>query len=280
MDAAALRRDAERFVAASGPVGILPPDQYLALVVRVTEGCSWNACAFCSLYRDVPFRWKRPDELASHLASLRAYFGPSIALRRSVFLGDANALCLSPDHLLPLVETVSRGFPGVPFFSFVDAWTGRRRSPAEWREYAALGLKRVYVGLETGDPGLLTWLEKPGSPADAVDLVGALHDGGIAAGVIVLLGAGGECFAEGHASRTAEALTAMRLGPEDLVYFAEYVDEPGLAYGRRAAGSPDLQPLPPERCAQVRRSILARVRTADAAVPPRSATYDIREFVY
>ena len=64
MDAAALRDDAARFLAASGPVGILPPDQYLALVVRVTEGCSWNACTFCSLYRDVPFRWKRPDELA------------------------------------------------------------------------------------------------------------------------------------------------------------------------------------------------------------------------
>jgi hypothetical protein len=51
MDVAALREDAVSFLAASGPVGILPPDQYLALVVRVTEGCSWNACTFCRLYR-------------------------------------------------------------------------------------------------------------------------------------------------------------------------------------------------------------------------------------
>jgi hypothetical protein len=280
MDAAALREDALRFLAAGGPVGILPPDQYLALVVRVTEGCSWNACTFCSLYRDVPFRWKRPAELEAHLAALRAYFGRSIALRRSVFLGDANALCLAHDRLLPLVEAVAARFPGAPLYSFLDAWTGQRRTAAEWRDYAGLGLKRVYVGLETGDPGLLAWLEKPGSPQDAVDLLGALHDAGIAAGVIVLLGAGGERFSAAHAARTAEALTAMRLGPDDLVYFSEYVDDPGLAYGQRAARAEDLRPLPPARCAEQRRSIVDGMRRAPGARPPRHATYDIREFVY
>jgi hypothetical protein len=280
MDGAALRDDVARFLAASGPVGILPPDQYLALVVRLTEGCSWNACTFCRLYRDVPFRWKRPDELLAHVAALRTYFGPSIALRRSVFLGDANALCLAHDRLLPLVEAVAAQIPGAPLFSFVDAWTGQRRAAATWRDYAALGLERVYVGLETGDPGLLGWLEKPGSPADAVDLVGALHEAGVSAGVIVLLGAGGERFADTHAARTAEVLSSMGLGPADLVYFSEYVDDPGLAYGQRAAGAPDLQPLPPARCAELRYSILAGLRPADPARPPRSATYDVREFVY
>jgi radical SAM superfamily enzyme YgiQ (UPF0313 family) len=280
LDAGALRDDTARFLAASGPVGILPPDQYLALVVRVTEGCSWNACTFCRLYRDVPFRWRRPDELLAHLAALREYFGPAIALRRSVFLGDANALCLAHDRLLPLVEAVSRELPGAPLFSFLDAWTGQRKGPSEWRAYAALGLRRVYVGLETGDPGLLAWLEKPGSPQDAVDLVAALHEAGIGAGVIVLLGAGGERFAEAHAGRTAEVLTAMRLGPGDFVYFSEYVDDPGLEYGRRAAGAPDLRPLDAERCTGQRRAILSALHPADPARPPHAATYDIREFVY
>jgi radical SAM superfamily enzyme YgiQ (UPF0313 family) len=280
LDAAALRADAEHFLAASGPVGILPPDQYLSLVVRVTEGCSWNACTFCRLYRDVPFRWKQPDELVAHVEALRAYFGASIALRRSVFLGDANALCLAPDRLLPLLETVARELPGAPLSSFVDAWTGQRKSPADWRDAMALGLRRVYVGLETGDPKLLAWLEKPGAPQDAVDLVGALHEAGVAAGVIVLLGAGGERFAEAHAARTAEALTAMRLGPEDLLYFSEYVDDPGLAYGRRSQGAPDLQPLSSARSAEVRRAIQEGFRPAPGARPPRTASYDVREFVY
>jgi hypothetical protein len=280
MDAAALSEDAARFLAACGPVGILPPDQYLALVVRLTEGCSWNACTFCGLYRGLPFRWKGRDELLAHLAALRGYFGPSIALRRSVFLGDANALCLAHDRLLPLVEAVAAAFPGAPLHSFVDAWTGARRSGDAWRRYAALGLRRVYVGLETGDPGLLSWLGKPGSPGDAVDLVGALREAGVAAGVIVLLGAGGERFAEAHVRHTAETLAAMDLGPGDLVYFSEYVDDPALAYGRKAAAAPDLRPLSFERNEEVRRAILAATRPTDPAHPPRSATYDIREFVY
>jgi radical SAM superfamily enzyme YgiQ (UPF0313 family) len=280
LDDAALRHDAERFLAASGPVGILPPDQYLALVVRVTEGCSWNACTFCLLYRDVPFRWKRPEELVAHLAALREYFGPSIALRRSVFLGDANALCLARDRLLPLVEIVARERAGAPLYSFVDTWTGQRKGVPEWREYAALGLKRVYVGLETGDPGLLAWLKKPGSSQDAVDIVCSLHDAGVAAGVIVLLGAGGERFADDHLARTTEALTAMGLGPDDFVYFSEYVDEAGPGYGPRTDDTPDLQPLSPARDAELRRAILAGLRPRDPARPPRSATYDIREFVY
>ena len=280
MDGKALGDDAARFLAASGPVGILPPDQYLALVVRVTEGCSWNACTFCRLYREVPFRFKRREELERHIDALRAFFGPSLALRRSVFLGDANALALAHDLLLPLVETVGARFPGAPLHSFLDAWTGARRSAADWRAYAARGLKRVYVGLETGDPAHLAWLEKAGSPQEAVDLVGALHEAGVAAAVIVLLGVGGERFANGHAARTAAALSAMRLRPDDLVYFSEYVDDPGLAYGRRAAGEVDLQPLSTSRCAEQRREIQSAFHPADPARPPRTATYDVREFVY
>ena len=136
------------------------------------------------------------------------------------------------------------------------------------------------MGLETGDPAFLAWLEKPGSPRDTIDLVGALHEAGIAAGVIVLLGAGGERFADAHVAKTAEVLTAMNLGAEDLVFFSEYVDDPGLAYGRRAAGAFDLQPLSPARNGELRRAILAGSRAADPAHPSRTATYDIREFVY
>jgi radical SAM superfamily enzyme YgiQ (UPF0313 family) len=280
MDEATLAHDVRRFLAASGPVGILPPDQYLSLVVRVTEGCSWNACGFCTLYRDVPFRFKQQDELVAHIAALRAFFGESIALRRSVFLGDANALCLDDERLLPLLREVAAAFPGAPLFSFVDAWTGRRRAPAAWRELRGLGLRRVYVGLETGDPDLHSWLGKPGAPDDPLELVASLHGAGIAVGVIVLVGAGGERFAAGHVSRTAELLSALRLGSLDLLYFSEYVAEAGRDYLLPASEAADLRPLPPERCAEARRAILASFSPGDPARPPRSANYDLREFVY
>jgi radical SAM superfamily enzyme YgiQ (UPF0313 family) len=279
-DADALAADAARFSSVVGPVGILPPDQYLSLVVRGTEGCSWNACTFCGFYRDVPFRRRTPEELRAHVAAVRDYFGESIALRRGVFLGDANALCLGHEHLLPLLQVLANELPGRPLFSFVDAATGSRKAVDDWRTYARLGLKRVYVGLETGDPDLLAWLGKPGSPADAVDLVRTLHDAGVAVGVIVLLGAGGTRHSDGHTARTAEVLAAMSLREDDLLYFAEFVPDPGLEYGRRAGGDSDLEPLPRHGCAAQRQAILLMLRLTSPGTTVRSSTYDIREFVY
>jgi radical SAM superfamily enzyme YgiQ (UPF0313 family) len=280
MNPPSLAADAARFLATyGGLVGILPPDQYLSLVLRLTEGCSWNACTFCDFYKDVPFRVKTVPELAAHVEAVRAYFGESIGLRRAVFLGDANALSVGHDKLQPLVQAVAREFPGAPLYAFVDAMTGHRKTAEEYRAYAGRGLRRVYVGLETGDPRLLSWLNKPGSPEDAVALVDALHAAGLAAGVIVLLGAGGERFAEEHTLRTAEVLTGMQLRSGDLLYFSEFVDSPRLEYARRAT-DPALFALGAEACAGQRQAILAGYRPADPTRPPRVAAYDIREFVY
>jgi Radical SAM superfamily len=277
MDPAALARDARRFLEVCGPVGILPPDRYLSLVVRVTEGCAWNACTFCHLYRGVAFRAKSPPELRRHLAGLRDYFGESVSLRRGVFLGDANALCLSHQRLLPLLETVAADRPREPLFSFVDAWTGRRKTVDEWRTYADLGLRRVYLGLETGDPELLSWLGKPGSPEDAVGLVRSLHGAGVAAGVIVLVGAGGERFAPAHEGRTADVLSRMELGPEDIVYYSDLAEVEDAA---TPGTDPAVAPLSPEGRKLQREAIRARVSSAAGIASARSAIYDVREFVY
>jgi hypothetical protein len=274
MDGPALARDAARFLAVCGPVGILPPDQYLALVVRITEGCSWDACTFCSLYDGVPFRARTREDVARHVAALRDYLGPSIALRRSLFLGDANALCLAPERLLPLLDAVKEAFPERPIYSFVDAWTGSRKGASPWRMYRRRGLRRVYVGLETGDAALLARLGKAGTPDDAVRLVDALHEAGVAAGVIVLLGAGGAAFDEAHRRETAGALAAMDLGPADIVYFSELLPD-----ASRRGASETADALDAEGRAR-QRAVMERALRPRAAGGPRRATYDLREFAY
>jgi radical SAM superfamily enzyme YgiQ (UPF0313 family) len=281
MDARALDEDAARFAAVYRPIGILPPDRYLALVLQATEGCSWNACTFCDLARDTPFRVKTKSEFEVHVAAVRAYFGESLALRRSIFLGDANALCIAHSRLMEILQVAAHLLPAAAhgIYAFVDAWTGHKKSAAEYAAYARLGLRRVYVGLESGAPRLLAWLDKPGSPADAVSLVHELHAAGVAAGVVVLVGAGGGRFASDHARETAAVLTQMRLGPDDIVYFSELVEHPTLLYAQRAAAE-GLQPLGADERAAQRRAIMALMVTADPSHPPRCARYDIREFVY
>jgi radical SAM superfamily enzyme YgiQ (UPF0313 family) len=195
-----------------------------------------------------------------------------------LFLGDANALCLAPDRLLPLLDAVVEAFPGRLLHSFVDAWTGSRKTEAQWRACRERGLRRVYVGLETGDPALLARLGKPGEPQDAVRLVGSLHEAGVAAGVIVLLGAGGEPFASSHAAMTSDVLAAMCLGRDDIVYFSEYLPEAGRAGGAFAPSADRDAALGPEAIARQQAEISRGLRRGPDT--PRRAIYDLREFTY
>ncbi|MEZ4768139.1 MAG: hypothetical protein R2844_06890 [Caldilineales bacterium] len=101
-----LEADRRRFETIYTPVGILPPDQYLALVLQATHGCSHNACTFCTFYRDIPFRIKSADEFRSHVTGVLDFFGPAIAMRRSIFLADANALVTPMPRLLALLHVL------------------------------------------------------------------------------------------------------------------------------------------------------------------------------
>ena len=110
----------------------------------------------------------------------------------------------------------------------------------------------------------------------------ALHEGGVAVGVIVLLGAGGERFDADHVARTADALSAMRLAPEDFVYFSEYVDDRPSATAAAPRTRPDLQPLASPAGARAARGDHAgpAFRRRPAQGRRASRRYDIREFVY
>jgi radical SAM superfamily enzyme YgiQ (UPF0313 family) len=207
----ALEADAIRFAEIYRPVSILPPDQYLALVLQATEGCSYNRCTFCDFYRGRPFRAKGPEELRAHIAAVREFFGPAIGLRKSLFLADANALVVPMPRLRAWLDVIAetRILPaGGGIYSFIDAFDVHRKSAEEWAELAARGLRRVYIGMESGDDALLRWLRKPGAVADVIEAVVLLKGAGVAASVIIMTGIGGERYADAHVRGTIAALNA------------------------------------------------------------------------
>jgi len=159
----------------------------------------------------------------------------------------------------------------------VDGFTGLHKTRGDYRALAKRGLRRVYVGLESGHDPLLAFVRKPGRSADAVATVRAIKGGGVDAGVIVMIGLGGHHFADGHVADTIEALQAMNLGAGDILYFSDLVEIPDTPYPHmtEAIGSDPMTPA--ERRAQ-RDAIRAGLRFT--AVPPKISTYNIREFVY
>jgi len=281
-DWAALQADAHRFAEVYRPVSILPPDQYLALVLQATEGCSYNQCAFCDFYRDRPFRVKSADDLRAHIAAAREFFGPAIGLRKSLFLADANALVAPLPRLRAWLDVIAEErilAAGAGIYSFIDAFAVQRKTRDEWVELGARGLRRVYIGMETGDDGLLRWLRKPGTVADVIEAVTLLKDAGIAASVIIMTGIGGERYAEAHVCGTIAALNAMPLGAGDIVYFSPFVAQPGSEYGAMSA-TEHVRPLSDTEIAAQEVAIRAALRPHDLMHPPQFSRYDIREFIY
>lgn len=274
--AAAARADAARFAAVYSPVGILPPDQYLSLVVQVTEGCSFNTCTFCDLYHQ-PYRVKTAQEFRAHLADVLAFLGESRALRsRGVFLGAANALAAPMARLVPCLEMLADEADAIRrgVFAFVDGFTGQVKSVRDYRVLRDLGLRRVYVGLESGHDPLLAFVRKPGSAATSVETVRSVKEAGVAVGVIVMIGLGGRRYAERHVADTIQAVSAMRLGAGDLLYFSELVEPASASRPSLVVGDP----LGPAQREAQRQAIRAGV-TCDGA-GPQVAVYDVREFVY
>ncbi|HSB69457.1 MAG TPA: radical SAM protein [Candidatus Methylomirabilis sp.] len=279
----ALEADARRFRSIYLPVPILPPDQYGALVVQVTEGCSYNQCTFCRLYRGRPFHVKSPGELRAHVRGVREFFGEGLRLRTGIFLADANALVLPPARLLDVLSLLHAELPIGPgglrgVYSFIDAFSGAPKSAEELRELAGQGLRRVYLGLESGCDDLLQLLGKPATAAEALDLVARLREAGVHVGIIALLGIGGDRYGERHLTDTLAAVNAMRLGKQDLLCLSPLAADPDSVYRQREREA-GIRPLTEAETDAQLRALKAGLRF-DPRGRPKVALYDIRDFVY
>lgn len=238
----------EAALARSQPVmpPILPPDQYKAVPVTISEGCAFNGCTFCDLYLGREHRILDDESFQKGLERTVAIYQGSLATRTSVFLGDANALAAPMDILLDRMERVRTALPSLiedspgsrgrlaGFYSFLDLFTGIRHGIADYEALREHRLKRVYIGLETGDHGLQKWIGKPGSPERAAAMVADLKAAQLNVGIMVIPGLGGQTYAKDHVENTIDLIGRMELGKGDIVYLSPLSVRAGTPYAERA----------------------------------------------
>ena len=227
-----LEADATRFHQIYKPVSILPPDQYLSLVLQATEGCSYNQCSFCTFYRDRPFRIKTESEFTTHIDQVRAFFGAGITMRRSVFLADANAVVIAQHKLIPLLQIANVALPFRPrpdrtkqrtlhtkqneqqfdgIYAFISAPDALHKTPQDFATMRMYNVRRLYVGLETAHDPLRSFLMKQGSAADVLAAVRQIKAGGVSVGLIFMVGIGGQTYREKHFRDTIRLVQQMPL---------------------------------------------------------------------
>ncbi|MBQ7569160.1 radical SAM protein [bacterium] len=212
-------------------VAILPPDQYAAAVVQMTQGCAYNRCRFCSFYKDVPYRVQSAAEFDIHLNAVESFFEAELSERRGFFLAAANAANADCDVLsrrLELLERQADNHSGWSkcwsggVASFLDTFSQNERSLEQWRSLRDLGLKSLYLGIETGSVPLRRSWRKPGKPSEIIALAEKLKRAGMRLGVIVLSGADSDFIENAHNAATAQLLNQLPLDERDNIYISEY----------------------------------------------------------
>jgi hypothetical protein len=241
---------------------------------------------------------KSPSEFRQHIERAVEFHGAALANRRGIFLDQANALTMPMPRLLEIFRILNERFEFPPpeladsakwwmgnprrfdgIYSFVDAFTSLNKSVEDYRALRALHLRRVYLGMETGDEQLLQFLNKPATCSSVAATVRRLKEAGLSVAVVVLVGAGGEQFYDRHTARTIEALNRLPLDKGDYIYFSPLVEVRGAQYFTlaRQAG---LDILAPHRVEEQEKALRAGLRFADPARRPYVARYDIEQFVY
>lgn len=291
---------AQEFLKIYKPISILPPDQYRSLVVQATEGCHYNRCNFCVFYHDREFRIKSPEEFRKHLKEIRQYYGESLRLRRTIFLGDANALVAPQETLVQFMDALNEEFDITPpemekdertqwkaahpihfngIVSFMDCFASGRKSVEDFQELAAKNLKRVYLGVETGSDPLLAFLNKPGQSAEIREAIERVKKANIAVGLIIMIGIGGMKYNADHIEKTVKLLRSLPLSERDLIYFSEFVQLPEMPYTRKALEE-KIRPLTPAQM-KTQITLIRQQLKASCPVPPaKLSVYDVRDFLY
>lgn len=183
-----------------------PPSEAYSLLVQVTIGCSHNKCTFCGMFKAKQFRVRPVNEVIEDLEDARRTY----ARVGRIFLCDGDALCLSTDKLLVILDKIRELFPECERVGiYGSAKDVLRKTPEELKTLKAHGLGIIYIGAESGSGKILEMINKGVSRDQLIESVRKIEDAGIPASVTFISGMGGKALWKEHAVETGKMITEM-----------------------------------------------------------------------
>jgi len=145
------------------------------------------------------------EQIATDLTEARSY-----GRVEKVFLCDGDALIIPQPKLEELLELINLNLPTIERIgTYANAKSILRKSVDELKKLRELGLKIIYLGVETGNIELLQKIYKGATYEQMVEAAHRVKEAGIALSVTVILGLGGIEKSVEHALDTAKILTDM-----------------------------------------------------------------------
>jgi radical SAM superfamily enzyme YgiQ (UPF0313 family) len=174
-----------------------PQDEMHTCLLPVTSGCSWNRCAFCSMYKNVTYRQISFSDIETELRSGNLY-------TEKVFLTGADPMSIGFDRMKRLLEMIRRYLPychRVGTYASVKNIAGY--SVEELSVLHDAGLRMLYIGFETGRDDVLKLMDKGHTVREAVEQAQKLNEAKIPFCTVIMYGIAGAGQAVDNAVATA-----------------------------------------------------------------------------
>jgi radical SAM superfamily enzyme YgiQ (UPF0313 family) len=184
-----------------------PPAEAGSLIIRVADGCPWNRCTFCGMYKGVQSRLHSMETIEqSVIEAARAH-----PRARRIFLADGDVMSMPFDRLKAVLGLIRSRLPlagRINLYANGRSILGKRAQ--ELCELRRMGLQILYMGLESGHDPVLRQMQKRESADEMIAAAQRAQACGLKMSVMILNGLGGQQEMERHVRATAQALNRMQ----------------------------------------------------------------------
>jgi radical SAM superfamily enzyme YgiQ (UPF0313 family) len=184
-----------------------PPAEAESLILQMDEGCPYNRCTFCGMYRGIKYR-QRPFSEITRLITTEARYAPET---RRIFLADGDVMRRSFDELQSILSLLISNFPRLARINtYATGIAILSKTQAQLEMLKTMKLQILYLGLESGDDETLRQVKKAESASTMIEAGRRAQSAGLRLSVMILLGLGGVVRTREHALTTAETLNRMQ----------------------------------------------------------------------
>jgi len=200
-----------------------PPSEANSLIFQVTLGCSFNQCSYCDMYRTKTYS-ERPWEEIQMEIDITSKLYPDT---KRIFLADGDAINLSTERLVVILEYINKKFPSLErISSYAMPKNLLQKTSAELKTLRTAGLKMLYVGIESGSDKVLKKITKGATYKTIVESCKKAKESNYVLSCMIILGLGGKKYTYEHIEETAKIISevspdyigALNLHLDDSLY--------------------------------------------------------------
>jgi len=190
-----------------GPI-YRPPSEADSLLIQATVGCPHNKCTFCMIYKKgPPYRIRPVQDICDDIDAARDFYGETVS---TLFFPSGNTIAMPPSDLAAICRHARETFPGLQRITvYGSSQYILKKGLADLVALREAGLRRIHVGLESGDDVVLRRVKKGTTAAEQIAAGRLVKEAGIELSEYVILGLGGAERSTPHALNTAAALNAI-----------------------------------------------------------------------